>query len=233
MARKVVFTSGMNRVGQSTICALVGCGLASLGKKVVLVDLSMGSTSLHSILNVDIKFDIFDVAKKYCRLRQAIVGVPDFLQLYCLPCAKNSGKVGTDFIYDVFENLKENFDFVLIDCPIYMSLNCYKTIFNNSETIIISTLDKKSVLSANNVASLICGWNASIKLFVNNISMLEKKRRQDKLVADWLKLDLFDSMVHMHKDIRWGNEFIIENGVKFAQELIGSYYFNGKKGKNE
>ena len=197
MARKIVFTSGERGIGQSTICAIAGCGLAMLNKKVVLLDLCIGKNNLHKILNLDVSFDIIDVLNVNCRLKQALVRVPNFFQLFCLPCATQLAGGGSLRLFrDLLNSLNDNFDFVLIDCPAWIGVDYFKLIFHNSEAIIVTTTDKKCVLATNNLASCVtsCG-SIFIKLFVNYLTLIEKKRNTDKMIAKWLKLDLLGAFL--------------------------------------
>ncbi len=198
MARKIVVTSGVSGVGQSTVCALIGVGLSLLNKKVVVVDLCVGKNNLSHIFDLDVEFDISDVMSSQCRLKQAIIPTESFFQLFCLPCVSMVNKrVNLQLFEEVFKSVSDNFDFVIVDCSSLIELPYYKVVYSNSETIIVTDTNKRSILSTNNVASCVCGCDGvDIKLFVNNLSFLEKKRRVDKEIADWLRLDLFDSLLH-------------------------------------
>jgi uncharacterized protein (UPF0297 family) len=53
MARKIVITSGKGGVGKTTITANLGTALASLGQRVVMLDIDFGLNNLDVVMGIE------------------------------------------------------------------------------------------------------------------------------------------------------------------------------------
>ena len=65
----IVVTSGKGGVGKTTTAASIGIGLASLDKKVVMVDTDIGLRNLDVVLGLEnrIVYNLVDVIEGRCR----------------------------------------------------------------------------------------------------------------------------------------------------------------------
>jgi septum site-determining protein MinD len=90
MGEVIVITSGKGGVGKTTTTANIGTGLASLGKKVVLIDTDIGLRNLDVVLGLEnrIVYDIVDVVQGNCRLKQAMIKDKRFEDLCLIPAAQ-------------------------------------------------------------------------------------------------------------------------------------------------
>ncbi|HEX2999264.1 MAG TPA: AAA family ATPase, partial [Armatimonadota bacterium] len=107
---------------QTLSSANLGVGLAALGhQKVALVDTDIGLRNLDVVMGLEnrIVYDLVDVAEGNCRMRQALIKDKRYDGLYLLPAAQTRDKnaVNTDQMRAICEELKKEFDYVLIDCP--------------------------------------------------------------------------------------------------------------------
>src|SRR5690554_4767954 len=121
MGEVIVITSGKGGVGKTTTTANIGAGLALLGKKVVLIDTDIGLRNLDVVMGLEnrIVYDIVDVMEGACRLKQALIKDKRYEGLYLLPAAQTKDKnaIDTEQMQKLSLELKEQFDYVLIDCP--------------------------------------------------------------------------------------------------------------------
>ena len=121
MGRVIVVTSGKGGVGKTTITANLGIMLASSGKSVCVVDADVGLNNLDVVLGVEnrIVYDLVDCIDGKCRVMQAVLEDSCLPNLYILPCCKiyDSKHIDCENFNRVIESVKDNFDFVLIDCP--------------------------------------------------------------------------------------------------------------------
>ena len=121
MGEVIVITSGKGGVGKTTTTANLGAGLASLGKKVVLVDTDIGLRNLDVVMGLEnrIVYDLVDVVEGRCRLKQALIKDKRLESLYLLPANQTRDKsaINRQQMIKLTEQLREDYDFVLIDCP--------------------------------------------------------------------------------------------------------------------
>lgn len=173
MARKIVLTSGKGGVGKTTICANLGVRLANLGFRVVLVDGDIGLNNLDVIMGVENKilFDISDVIKAKCRVKQALIQDSRYPTLYVLPSAHiGSFKITGENVKNVINLLDGSFDYILIDCPAGVDEGFHRAVFSANEALVVVTPHISSIRDADKVLTLLSGYNLhSVGLVVNRM----------------------------------------------------------------
>ena len=174
MARKIVFTSGKGGVGKTTICANLGVKLASMGLRVVMLDLDIGLNNLDVVMGIENKivFDIVDCLENKCRVRQALVQELRYPNLYILPRSHlfSSNSVNAHAIKLIVDALAVSFDYVLIDCPAGIDVGFHRAVFCADEAFVVTTPHISSVRDADKVISVLKSYNlVSVKLIVNRI----------------------------------------------------------------
>lgn len=121
MSEVIVVTSGKGGVGKTTTAANIGAGLAALDKKVVLVDTDIGLRNLDVVLGLEnrIVYNLVDVIEGNCRLKQALIRDKRYANLFLLPSAQTRDKtsVTPEQMKKLCEELKKQFDYILLDCP--------------------------------------------------------------------------------------------------------------------
>ena len=88
--RAIVVTSGKGGVGKTTATANIGLGLASQGKKVVMIDGDIGLRNLDLIMGVEnrVVYNIVDVVSGRCQPRQALVKDKRISNLFLIPASQ-------------------------------------------------------------------------------------------------------------------------------------------------
>ena len=121
MSEVIVITSGKGGVGKTTTTANVGTGLAMLNKKVIMIDTDIGLRNLDVVMGLEnrIVYNLVDVVEGNCRLNQALIKHKKYSNLCLLPSAQTRDKdsVSPEQMKALIDELRENFDYVLLDCP--------------------------------------------------------------------------------------------------------------------
>ena len=121
MGESIVITSGKGGVGKTTTTANIGTALAALGKKVIVVDGDTGLRNLDVLMGLEnrIVYTLFDVIEGRCRLKQAAIKDKRYSNLCLLPTAQTKDKddISPEQMLKIINELKEEYDYVLIDCP--------------------------------------------------------------------------------------------------------------------
>ena len=187
MGEILLVTSGSGGVGRSTAAVNIGACLAYLSKSVVLVDGDMSSRELDVLLGLEnrVVYDVLDLAEKKCRLSQALIKDKRFASLYLLSASRFDGseRINRMQIILLCEELKSEFDYVIIDCPVarYMNMDIASI---SDKVIVMAVGDVKSVRAADQAVSAL--YSAGVK----DPLLLVNKVRKDLIKNDAM-IDLF------------------------------------------
>ncbi len=159
MGTVITVTSGKGGVGKSTLSANISVGLADSGKRVVAVDFDIGLRNLDMILGLEnrIVYDVIDVMDEKCKLPQALINDKFSKNLYFLPASQTKDKtvLDKDKVKKLIDELKEEFDFVVVDSPAGIEGGFEHAILAADRAIIISTPEVSSVRDADRVIGII------------------------------------------------------------------------------
>lgn len=155
MGRSIVVTSGKGGVGKTTVTAGLGLALAKSGADVIVVDADVTLNNLDLVLGLEnnVLYDIFDVVNGKCRLSQALVSYPD-LPLKLLPSVRNDELHERDFRF-IMNRLKEQSDFLLIDCPAGIDEGFMRAVEVAEEALIVTTPTPSAIRDADKVISIL------------------------------------------------------------------------------
>jgi len=158
MAKVITITSGKGGEGKTTSTANLGTALAGLGNKVVVVDADIGLRNLDVVMGLEnrIVYDLVDVIEGNCRLRQALIKDKHEAELYLLPAAQTRDKdaVTKEEMIELVDQLREEFDFVLIDSPAGIESGFKNAIAGADEIIIVTTPEVSAVRDADRIIGL-------------------------------------------------------------------------------
>ncbi|MHC1683516.1 MAG: septum site-determining protein MinD [Clostridiaceae bacterium] len=155
MGVSIVITSGKGGVGKTTTTANIGTALASMGKRVVVIDGDTGLRNLDVLMGLEnrIVFTLVDAIEGNCKLKQALIKDKRFDNLFLLPTAQTRDKddITTTQMLELIGELKKDFDFVLIDCPAGIEQGFENAIVGADRALIVVNPEVTSVRDADRV----------------------------------------------------------------------------------
>lgn len=159
MGEAIVITSGKGGVGKTTTSANIGTALALSGMKVCLVDTDIGLRNLDVVMGLEnrIIYDIVDVVEERCRLQQALIKDKRFECLMLLPAAQTKDKaaVNPEQMKEMVKELKEEYDYVIIDCPAGIEQGFKNAIAGADKAIVVTTPETSAVRDADRIIGLL------------------------------------------------------------------------------
>ena len=173
--RVIVITSGKGGVGKTTTNANIGTALARAGKKVVMIDTDLGLRNLDLLLGLEnrIVYTIVDVVEERCKLKQALVKDKKNPNVCLLAAAQTRDKtaVTEEQLKDICEELKKDFDFILVDCPAGIEQGFQNAVAGASEAIVVTTPEMSAVRDADRIIGLLESKEEikSYKLLINRV----------------------------------------------------------------
>ena len=198
MGEVIVITSGKGGVGKTTTTANLGSALALEGKKVVLVDTDIGLRNLDVVMGLEnrIVYDIVDVVEEKCKLRQALIKDKRFPELFLLPAAQTRDKsaVNEEQMKELTTKLKEEFDYIIIDCPAGIEQGFKNAIAGANRAIVVTTAEISAIRDADRIIGLLeASEIKNPELIVNRLrpGMVKKGEMMDvDDIVDLLSIEL-------------------------------------------
>lgn len=160
MGEAIVITSGKGGVGKTTTTANLGTALALSGKRVCLVDTDIGLRNLDVVMGLEnrIIYDLVDVVEGRCTVQKALVKDKRFDdKLYLLPAAQTSDKtaVNPEQMKILVDELKQDFDYILIDCPAGIEQGYRNAVAGADDAIVVTTPEVSAVRDADRIIGLL------------------------------------------------------------------------------
>lgn len=181
MSEVIVVTSGKGGVGKTTTVANIGTGLASLDKKVVLVDTDIGLRNLDVVLGLEnrIVYNLVDVIEGNCRMKQALIKDKRYPNLFLLPSAQTRDKtsVSPEQMKKLCDELKKEFDFIILDCPAGIEQGFKNAIAGARKALVVTTPEVSAIRDADRIIGLLEAEELKdIHLIINRlrIDMIKK-----------------------------------------------------------
>lgn len=155
MGISIVITSGKGGVGKTTTTANIGTALAALNKRVVVVDGDTGLRNLDVLMGLEnrIVYTISDVIENRCRLKQALIKDKRYQNLCLLPTAQTKDKddIRPQDMLKIVNELKEDFDYILIDCPAGIEQGFENSVVGADKAVVVVNPEITSVRDADRV----------------------------------------------------------------------------------
>ena len=187
MSEVIVITSGKGGVGKTTTSANVGTGLAMLGKRVVLIDTDIGLRNLDVVMGLEnrIIYNLVDVIEGNCRMKQALIRDKRYPDLFLLPSAQTRDKssVSPGQMIKLVEDLREEFDYILLDCPAGIEQG-FRNAIAGADRALIVTPEVSAIRDADRIIGLLeASGVGRMDLIINRIRS-DMVRRGDMMSVD-------------------------------------------------
>ncbi len=121
----VLLTSAQRGEGKSTVAANLAVAIAQSGRRVILVDCDMRLPTVHKVFELPNKRGLTSVLTEEVELDEAVL-YSTFPRLHVLtsgPLPPNPTELlGSQQMVNLVEQMKESFDFVLLDTPALLSV---------------------------------------------------------------------------------------------------------------
>ena len=227
MSEVIVITSGKGGVGKTTTTANVGTGLAMLNKKVVMIDTDIGLRNLDVVLGLEnrIVYNLVDVIEGNCRVKQALIKHKKYDNLYLLPSAQTRDKdsVTPEQMQALVEELKEEFDYILLDCPAGIEQGFRNAIAGADRALVVTTPEVSAIRDADRIVGLLEANDLrKIDLIINRLR-IDMVKRGDMLSVDDVCDILSINLIGVVPD----DEHIVVS-TNQGEPLVGSNCLAGK-----
>jgi septum site-determining protein MinD len=197
-ATVITVTSGKGGVGKTTTTANLGVALAMLGQRVVAIDADIGLRNLDVVMGLEnrIVYDLVDAVEGHCRLRQALIRDKRLSELYLIPAAQSRDKnaVNPQQMIDIADQLRPDFDFVLIDSPAGIERGYQNAVAPADRVVIVTTPEISAVRDADRIVGLVEAEEKGPPTLIINRLNPDMVRRGEMLstedVVELLAIDL-------------------------------------------
>ena len=127
MAKIISFSNQKGGVGKTTSCVNISAQIANKGKRVLMIDMDPqgNATSGLGLQKSKIKNTIYDVIIGQCDVKDAIIKtrfknlsvIPSNIELAGAEVELPELEGGTDYTKISLDSIKDDFDYIFIDCP--------------------------------------------------------------------------------------------------------------------
>ena len=163
-----------------------------------MIDTDIGLRNLDVVMGLEnrIVYDIVDVVEEKCKLRQALIKDKRFEELFLLPAAQTRDKsaVNEEQMKELVEKLKEEFEYILIDCPAGIEQGFKNAIAGADRAIVVTTAEISAIRDADRIIGLLeASEIKNPQLVINRLrpNMVKKGEMMDvEDIVDLLSIDL-------------------------------------------
>src|SRR3989344_1908666 len=147
MGRVIVILSGKGGVGKTTITANLGIALAKRGMNVCLIDADIAMANLSLLLNMqNSPITLHDVLLGEANIQDAIYDGPAGVKF--IPSGlslENYRRVDSERLQSVIDSIRNQFDFILLDCAAGIEKNVLAAIAASDEVILVTMPTSPSI----------------------------------------------------------------------------------------
>lgn len=200
MAKVICFTNQKGGVGKTTTCVNISACLSSLGKKVLVVDFSpeANATTGLGINKHNLEKSVYNSIISGFPLKEVVIKT-DFKNLFIAPANKDLAGAELELatlsgrnkrLLTAIESVREEYDFIMIDCPPSLSTLTINALFASDKVILPISPDFYAVQGAVetlNLVKLIQKTNANLDLLGVVLTMYDTRALVYKQIAEEIK----------------------------------------------
>ncbi|MEA1973464.1 MAG: P-loop NTPase, partial [Candidatus Cloacimonadota bacterium] len=149
LAELIAISSGKGGVGKSNFILNLAIALSIRGKKVLLIDADMNLSNIDILLGIYPEFTLSNFLDDLISVEKVLVDGPKGIKI--LPAASgdinvmNNGEKLQKSLIKVYNDLRKDFDFILIDTGAGISDITVDFIVSANQTILITTPEPTSI----------------------------------------------------------------------------------------
>ncbi len=172
MGRVIFVTAFKGGVGKTTAAAGIACALASLGKRVCIVDADFGMRCMDLVLGLEnsVLFDCGDVLAGRCSLEDALVQVGEsgLLRFLPAPMRYDGSELPRERADELFASIRANFDYCIVDSSAELT-DYYRSFAREAdEAVVVSLHQSTSIRAAEKTAANLAAIGyRRVRLLVN------------------------------------------------------------------
>ena len=199
-ARIISFSSGKGGTGKSFVSSSIALTLTEQGKKVLLIDLDLNFSNLHTFFNLNTKKSIYHYLTYNKSLSEIIEKHSNNLHLILGESGKIDHPVLTaeksELLLSELKNLSSEYDYILVDTPSGIENGILNFLVNSHEVILVVTPEPTSIMDSYVILKLLKlnGAKNSLKTIVNKCFTKEEGsvtfNNLEKAVKHFLKINV-------------------------------------------
>lgn len=165
--------------GKSTLAANLAISLAQSGKQVLIVDADLRRPTVNHLFGIDSEIGFAAVLNDEADIDDAILESPEVDGLSVMPSGKRpsnpSELLTSSRLYDLFEVLREKYDFIIMDSPPLLAVTDPAAVAARVDGVLLALRIKKNVkLSASRAKEVLDSVGANIMgIVVNGAGMVQ------------------------------------------------------------
>ena len=153
-----------------------------------MIDTDLGLRNLDVVMGLEnlIVYNLVDVIEGTCRLKQASIRDKRYENLYLLPSAQTKDKtaISPGQMKKLTSQLKDEFDYILLDCPAGIEQGFQNAIAGADRAIVVTTPEVSAIRDADRIIGLLeSNQLKKIDLIINRIRM-DMVKRGDMMSVD-------------------------------------------------
>ena len=157
LAKIILVASGKGGAGKSTVSALLGEAFAFGKNRTLVIELDSGLRGLDVALGVTEKivFDMGDIIRGSCGIRDAIADCPFCEGLSLIPAAAKPVSVTVETIRRISEEIGGDFEYIILDCPAGIGETLENAAACADFGLVVATPDPSSIRGARSTGILL------------------------------------------------------------------------------